>query len=135
MKQKSFLPFASLLFILNFAFHGSNAQVSGTDSLLVGTWKGTSVCQVKNSPCRDEVVVYHISKGTEPGLYNIAANKIVNGSEEEMGILSYKFNQGKNELTSTNNNGTWTFRLKQNKLEGTLYYHESLYRIIMVAKE
>jgi hypothetical protein len=32
------------------------------DTLLIGTWKGTSICQVKNSPCHDENVVYHISK-------------------------------------------------------------------------
>jgi len=27
-----------------------------------GVWKGTSLCQIKDSPCHDETVVYHISK-------------------------------------------------------------------------
>lgn len=33
-----------------------------------GVWNGTSLCQVKNSPCHDEIVVYHISKERPVGI-------------------------------------------------------------------
>lgn len=54
-----------------------------------GVWKGTSLCQVKNSPCQDEIIVYHISKGSTGKSYDVIANKIVNGKEENMGTIPF----------------------------------------------
>jgi len=48
---------------------------SFNDSSLTGIWKGTSICQVKPSPCNDEIAVYHISKGEKPNSFHIIANK------------------------------------------------------------
>ena len=31
-------------------------------AIIEGAWRGSSICQVKNSPCHDEQVVFHISK-------------------------------------------------------------------------
>jgi len=61
-----------------------SARQAGKDNI-EGIWKGTSLCQVKSSPCHDENVVYHISRATNGKTYTIQMNKIVNGAEEEMG--------------------------------------------------
>jgi hypothetical protein len=52
---------------------------------LVGVWKGTSLCQIKNSPCHDENVVYHISKNSSGDSYQIDASKIIDGKGERYG--------------------------------------------------
>src|SRR3954454_14353655 len=95
----------SLLFsiILCLASTSNQAQnrVVNIDTLLIGTWSGTSICQIKNSPCHDETVVYHISKNKGADTFFINANKIVNGVEEGMGILPFVYNNKTNQLTST----------------------------------
>lgn len=60
---------------------------------VTGTWKGTSVCQQKNSPCHDEIAVYHAEKTNLPGQYRFAMNKVVNGQEEEMGVLTFLYDK------------------------------------------
>ena len=115
----------------------SNQAQTGTvniDTLLIGTWNGTSICQIKNSPCHDETVVYHISKTRGVDTFYINASKIVNAAEEEMGILPFVYKQKKNQLTSTAY-GIWTFKIEGAKLEGTLFVHGDLYRKIIVYKQ
>jgi hypothetical protein len=110
-----------------------NAQVN-YDTLLIGVWKGSSICQIKNSPCHDETVVYYISK--KPGIdtFYIHGYKIVNAVEEEMGILPFTVNKKTNQLISTSY-GLWTFTIKQRKMEGTLVSKGALYRIINLIKQ
>ena len=128
----------SILFIsLVFCLAGkSNQAQTGPlkiDTLLIGTWNGTSICQIKNSPCHDETVVYHISKNKGVDTFYVNASKIVNGVEEEMGILPFVYNKKTNQLTSTAH-GIWTFNLEGAKLEGTLLVHGDLFRKIIVYK-
>jgi len=127
----------SLLFsiILCLASKSNQAQkgVVKIDTLLIGTWNGTSICQIKNSPCHDETVVYHISKNKGVDTFYVNASKIVNGVEEEMGILPFVYNIKTKQLTSTAY-GIWTFNLEGAKLEGTLLNHGDLYRKIMLYK-
>ena len=96
---------SSLLFsiILCLASKSNQAQNGAfkIDTLLIGTWNGTSICQIKNSPCHDETVVYHISKKRGVDTFFINAGKIVNGVEEEMGILPFVYNKKTNQFTST----------------------------------
>jgi hypothetical protein len=99
----------------------------------IGKWNGTSICQVKNSPCHDEVVVYHISKGNSPDSCVIQANKIVKGVEEDMGSLPCVYNSKTNELSSTAY-GLWNFKLVNGKIEGTLIHKGNLYRIISLMR-
>ncbi len=115
---------------------GSIAQQTSlrTDSLLTGTWKGSSLCQQKGSPCHDESVVYHISKIPGNDTLYIQANKIVNGVEEDMGIVPCLFDEKTRRLESTVYNGIWSFRLSGNELEGTLIFKGNLYRKIKVSK-
>lgn len=128
---------SSLLFsiILCLASKSNQAQTGmvNMDTLLIGTWKGTSICQIKNSPCHDETVVYYISKNRGVDTFYINASKIVNGVEEEMGILPFVYNKKTNQLTSTAY-GIWTFNIEGDKLEGTLLFRGDLYRKIKIYK-
>ena len=128
---------SSLLYFLipYLVINSSQAQtgLNKADTLLIGTWKGTSICQIKNSPCHDETVVYHISKNSGVDTFYIRANKIVNGVEEEMGVLPFVYNRKTNQFTSTAY-GIWTFNIEGAKLEGTLMVRGELYRKIKVYK-
>lgn len=107
---------------------------------IVATWKGTSLCQIPTSPCKNENVVCHITSGSTKDSFVIQMNKIVNGKEEEMGPLNVAY---VGETKSFNGKTTdrqkrediWTFKLQDNRLEGTLMVAGKLYRIISVKKE
>ena len=102
---------------------------------MIGVWNGTSICQEKNSPCHDEIVVHRISKTQRPDTFNISASKIVNGKEVEMGTIPFRLEKTTNQLTSTSSNGSWTFTLKGKDLDGTLTFNGALYRIIKLSKQ
>ena len=53
-----------LLLVCSSIYNNLNTQVN-YDTLLIGVWKGSSICQIKNSPCHDETVVYYISKNID----------------------------------------------------------------------
>jgi hypothetical protein len=111
-------------------------KLSTDDSLLIGTWKGTSICQVKSSPCHDEVAAYHITKADKPNTYYMLMNKVVDGKEEEMGMTDYSFDVASKTLTShdAKRGATWTFYLKGSNMDGTLVYENKVYRIIKLSK-
>lgn len=115
------------------------AQEAARDNI-EGTWKGTSLCQVKPSPCHDENAVYHISKTSNGKNYTIQMNKIVNGAEEEMGASDAVYDEAKHTLTSIIKDrqgraGVWFFKIDGNQMHGTLTIEgKTLYRIIEVKK-
>src|SRR5215470_12455688 len=109
------------------AFCIAKGQKVLADSSVTGVWKGTSICQVKNSPCHDENVVYHISKGQGIDTFIVSGNKIINGKEVEMGIIPFRFNKATSQLTASMN-GLWTLNLKGTVLEGTLTSNGNLFR-------
>ena len=102
-----------------------------------GVWKGTSLCQVKNSPCHDENVVYHISKNSPGKSYEMIANKIVNGKEVGMGTLTFTYDEKQKVFVSVDSEhrATWEFTITGNAMKGTLMYDGDLYRIVDVKKE
>jgi hypothetical protein len=131
--MKQLLLFVSLILVSR-----SNAQSSTTpDTSVAGVWKGTSICQVKPSPCHDEVVVYHISPGKKPQEFNIIMNKIVNGVEEEMGAIPATYDLRSHKLTGIMKNyPAWNFVVKGKVMDGTLLLQDgTLYRIIHVQKQ
>jgi len=103
-----------------------------------GTWKGTSICQVKDSPCHDEIAIYHAAKGADGKSYHFQMNKMVNGKEEEMGPLDFTFDQAKQTLTGVTNSdrgkGIWVFKLNGKAMHGTLTVDNVLYRVIELQK-
>ena len=122
--------FFVLLFISSFS-------QTKSDSGIIGTWKGESICQIKNSPCHDEIAAYHVSKAKEPNVFHFEMNKIVNRKEEEMGPLEFIYNAATQTLTSIDEkrNTIWKFQIKDTAMEGALMYNGELYRIIHLKKQ
>lgn len=124
---------ASLLIVLSASTVFAQSLIS--DNGISGTWKGASICQVKNSPCHDEIVVYHISKVHGVDTFNISASKIVDGKDLYMGIVGCKLNRKSNKLVSNSAYGQWSFDIDRNTLTGTLYQDGILYRKVKLAKQ
>lgn len=124
----------TLLAFVLFALAGS-AQL--TNSSVIGTWKGTSLCTVKPSPCHDEVVVYHITApAAKKGRIEWVANKIVNGEEEWMGTLDCDVHPAKNTVTcDMKGKPAWEFTVNGDLMSGTLVLPDgSLYRKVEVKR-
>ena len=96
----------------------------------VGRWTGTSICIERNGPCHDEQAVYYIerigpdSAGIAP--LRIDAKKVINGVEEDMGILGpCRFTISANSLycpmPPNVRRGDWRFTLSGDKLDGGLW--------------
>ncbi len=130
---------SALLYSFLFCLAGHSGQAQTTlgnnDTLLIGTWKGNSICQIKNSACHDETVVYRITKNKGVDTFYIDASKIVNGEEVDMGIIPFIYNKKTNQLIATVNSSIWTFNMETGKLDGTLIVHGDLYRKIKLYKQ
>ena len=132
MKNSQVLIMLALIYSTN-----CNAQATAKDNI-TGTWKGTSLCQVKSSPCHDENVVYHISKAGNDKNYSIQANKIINGVEDDMGTLAASYDETQGTLTvrmNDNRNSVWLFKIDGKQMHGTLTEDgKILYRLIELKK-
>jgi hypothetical protein len=108
-----------------------------TAQSFAGDWKGTSLCQVKNSPCHDENVVYHILKTNSSNLYQVNAGKIINGKEDDMGPLVFTFDPEKKVLFSADSEkqSRWEFKLTGNKMHGMMIVKGNLLRIVDLIRE
>ena len=93
-------------------------------SSLVGDWTGESICVGNNPSCHDEKVVYHVSIAGAPDKISIAADKIVEGKPEPMGVIDLKYDASKQTLTGEDQTARyhlwWEFTIKGNIMEGTL---------------
>ena len=111
----------------------ANANPSRASDLaeVVGTWEGESICQVANSPCHDEHVIYEIAD--EKGKARIDGYKVVNGEKQAMGELLCDYRSAEHFLTCSAKQGrpgAWTFHIKDETMSGTLVLPEgkTLYR-------
>lgn len=86
----------------------------------VGTWRGTSLCLVRPSACKDEVVVYRIARSKGADSLSVDARKIVRGAEEEMGVLACRFTSATGTVMCVMPQGTWQFRVRNDSLVGEL---------------
>jgi hypothetical protein len=125
---------ASLLLIVPAVTHAQKNM--SDDSLLIGTWKGSSICQVRPSPCNDEISICHVTKSEKPNTYHMVMNKIVNEKEEDMGVEDYTFDSSKKTLTTRDDKYkvTINFNVLGNRMEGTLLYQNKIYRVIKLTK-
>src|SRR6266481_6962890 len=108
-------------------FHAAsdaNAPDPGKDLGPSGEWRGDSTCNIKDSPCHDEIVVYEIKRGAQPNTYTLKASKIVSGKREFMGTLDCAYESSTHVLSCKapeKPNGTWMFQISGGKqMEGTL---------------
>ena len=103
---------------------------------LTGTWKGTSACQLRGSPCRDEIVAYHISRLKQTDSFEIVMNKLVNGAEEQMIALHFAYDPVRKTLSTIYRlTSFWEFTWDGDMMYGTLIFDRELYRIIKLKKE
>lgn len=86
----------------------------------IGVWRGTSKCLVRPSPCHDEITVYRIATTTKADSVSLDALKIVNGQEEDMGVLACKVSAQGASLTCTIPHGVWLFTVRGDSLTGEL---------------
>ena len=94
-------------------------------SSLVGDWTGESICVGNNPSCHDEKVVYHVSTAADDSTkVAIAADKIVDGKPEPMGVINLKYDASKQTLTGETQTPRyqllWEFTVKGGRMEGTL---------------
>ena len=99
---------------------GAFAQVPAAASNPVGVWRGKSLCRVRPSPCNDEIVVYRITRVNASDSLSLDARKIVNGQEEEMGVLGCRSAASGAQITCTMPNGVWRFTIRGDSLVGEL---------------
>jgi hypothetical protein len=100
----------------------------GSDKLasVLGEWEGESICVDKNRPaCKNEHVVYHITKKAgEADAVVLAADKIINGKPEEMGVLECRYDAPKSaltcEFTVNGTHGVFEYAVRGDEMEGTL---------------
>lgn len=86
----------------------------------VGTWRGTSQCLVRLSPCNDEIVVYRSTAEHSADSVKLDARKLVRGVEEEMGALACHISAQNGALSCSIPRGTWHFRVRGDSLVGEL---------------
>lgn len=108
---------AAAAFLLS---HGAFAQTLPVAVNPVGVWRGTSLCQVRPSPCNAEVVVYRIARANAGDSLSLDGRKIVNGREVEMGVLGCRFSAPDAQITCTMPSGTWRFTIRADSLVGDL---------------
>lgn len=115
----------------------SQAQSITADSLLIGTWRGTSICQIRPSACNDEICAYHITKGEGAGIYHMVMNKVVNGVETDMGVSDYIYKESDHSLYTyiEKYKVTVQFTVNGKTMDGTLTSNGKLYRVIKLKKD
>jgi hypothetical protein len=103
---------------------------------IAGTWSGTSICTIKDSPCHDENVIYHITEPDSAGKLKIQADKVVNGQPEDMGTIDCTFDSKSSKLVCPIESGKFEFTVAGDKMTGTLKLSDGrLYRNINVTKD
>lgn len=98
--------------------HTANAQ-SPAPANPVGTWRGTSTCLVRPSACHDEIVVYRITQVKADSL-SVDALKIVNGQEDDMGLLACRVVPSSGKVACSIPHGVWYFTARGDSLTGEL---------------
>jgi len=113
-----------------------NAAVAQDEAQLFGNWTGESICQVQSSPCHDEHVIYHISKGQTAGQVSVSADKIVAGKPVNMGTGDYTYDRDSGTLLQENAGRVWKLMVKGNTMTGTLTLPDkTIYRRVTLKKE
>ena len=92
---------------------------------LVGDWNGTSLCQVKSSPCHDEQVVFRLSHPQQEKI-RVQADKIVDGKAVTMGPDDWPFDALSQALIYEIPSGTWKLIVQGNEMNGTLITRDNV---------
>src|SRR5262249_36516343 len=113
------------LAVITFAGISAAAQTTkpaqDDSALLVGDWRGDSICVVRPSACHDEKALYHVKKpDSQPNTYSILADKIVDGKPEYMGTIDCTYAPEKHALTCNTPKLVLHLTLQGKSLNGTM---------------
>jgi len=100
--------------------HVAFGQDAATKANPVGAWRGTSACTVRPSACKDEIVVYRVTRVNATDSLTIDASKIVNGQEDDMGVIGCRSTASGAQLTCAIPTGVWHFTIRGDSLIGEL---------------
>jgi hypothetical protein len=97
-------------------------QVPDDASSLVGDWRGDSICVVRDSACRDEDSLYHVTQlAGKPGRFSMKLDKIVDGKPVTMGTTECSsYDSAKRSLTCEFPRGAFHLTIQANKMAGTM---------------
>lgn len=102
---------------------------------VLSTWRGTSRCTVRPSPCNDEVVVYRFTAGPTPGDVVVQASKIVDDKEVDMGTLACRLDRAAHRVVCSFERGTFVYVIDGDRIHGTLDLTDGTrYRVIEVER-
>ncbi len=110
---------------------------SASDESPVGDWRGDSICQVRESACRDEDSLYHVSRlPGKPGWFSMKADKIVDGKPVTMGTSDCSYDAPRHTLECALPRAVLRFTVAGNKMEGamTLLPDKTLWRKISLKR-
>lgn len=116
---------------------GEHFAVGADKPSFVGLWKGTSVCQIKDSPCRDEGAVYTVKKSSAAAdSFEFSGDKVVDGQRTFMGLLECRSGAESDSLVCLQGDAAmWTWKLEGDSMSGTLVHHGQLYRKVQLRRE
>lgn len=89
------IKLAGVMLLLGISQLVYGATADHPASELLGEWQGTSVCtdRVVAPACKDEIVVYNFTEGTQPGTVHWQADKVVNGERQNMGEFDLSYDR------------------------------------------
>jgi hypothetical protein len=95
---------------------------AGADSALVGDWRGESICVVRESACRDEDSLYHVTPMPEKaGRFLLKADKIVDGKPITMGTSECEYDSKQHVLECRISTGSvLRFTIDGHSMQGTM---------------
>lgn len=102
---------------------GGTASPAANESAgVVGVWRGTSECQVKNSPCQNETNVYRIDPiQGKTYRFKVTGSKIVDGKELAMGpALNWDYDPRAHMLMFAVGNGHFWLKVDGDTMDGGL---------------
>ena len=120
-----------------------NSPSAVAESQLAGIWAGESNCAVRNTGCRDDKVIYHITV-REGNQVKFAAVKLMAGKWVKADPRDYKYDgageyryDGKSGiLVSETEGGVWSFTVKGDTMEGVLTLPDkTIYRRASLMKQ
>ena len=101
---------------------GKTTNSTSAESALAGDWRGDSTCVVRESACRDEDSLYHVTPVPEKaGRFLLKADKIVDGKPITMGTSECEYDSKQHVLECRISTGSvLRFTIDGHSMQGTM---------------
>ena len=101
-------------------------SAGGNRTEFLGTWRGTSTCVNRElaPACKDETIVYEVTRSDTDNEVLLKADKVVDGQRVPMGDLKFQYSEKdgcwRSELDTTRVHAVWCLAIAGGQLTGTL---------------